>query len=199
MTTPTAGDPDQQLTQALNATEHLVAAIRDDQWAAATGCAPWTVRELLDHLVGGNQTFAAILTGQTPPDRAADHLGADPTAAYRAAGEALRAAFAQPGVMDRVLTVPAGAVPGAVALHLRLTEILVHGWDLAQAIGQPTSGLPADLAEQEHAFSAGQIATLPPTGAPFAPPQPVPDQSPAIDRLAALLGRPVTTRRVREG
>jgi len=91
--------------------------------------------------------------------------------------------------MEKIVTVPAGTVPGAVALHLRLTEHLVHGWDLARATGQATTGLPADLAEQELAFARVQLGKIPPDRRPFAPPQPVVDDAPAIDRLAALLGR----------
>jgi uncharacterized protein (TIGR03086 family) len=112
-------------------------------------------------------------------------------AAYRESGEALRAAFARPGVLDEVFAVPAGTLPGAVVLHLRLTELLVHGWDLARATGQSAAGLPADLAEQELAFSRLQLDRMPPGQRPFAASQPVDDDAPAIDRLAALLGRSV--------
>jgi uncharacterized protein (TIGR03086 family) len=96
-------------------------------------------------------------------------------------------------VFERMVTVPAGTVPGAVALHLRLTELLVHGWDLARATGQPTTGLPEDLAEQELAFSQVQLGRIPPDRSPFAPPQPADDAAPAVDRLAALLGRDPST------
>lgn len=102
---------------------------------------------------------------------------------------ALQAAFAQPGVLEKVVTVPIGAVPGVVALHLRIAESLVHGWDLAQATGQPTDGLPDDLAEQELEFSRRRLPDLPPDRRPFAPVQPVSDDAPALDRLVALLGR----------
>jgi uncharacterized protein (TIGR03086 family) len=150
------------------------------------------VRDLLNHLVGGNHAFAAVLTGQGPPDRGADHLGDDPSGAYRRSGHALQAAFARPGVMDKTVIVPAGAVSGAVALDLRITEILVHGRDLADATGQPTTGLPDDLAETELAFSRRALAQLRPDRHPFAPPQPVSEDAPVVDRLAALLGRPLT-------
>jgi uncharacterized protein (TIGR03086 family) len=146
------------------------------------------VRDLLNHLVGGNEAVAAVLRGQVPPD-GDDHLGEGPMMAYRRSGEALLAAFAEPGVFDKMITVPAGTVPVAVALHLRLTELLVHGWDLARATGQPTTGLPEDLAEQELSFSRVQLEKLPPGRSPFAPPQPVQQGAPAIDRLAGLLGR----------
>jgi uncharacterized protein (TIGR03086 family) len=152
------------------------------------------VRELLNHLVGGNLAFAAILTGHTPPDRASEHLGDDPATAYRQVSAALLAAFAQPGALETVITVPIGTVPGIVALHLRITESLVHGWDLARATNQPTHRLPDDLAEQELAFTRRQLPQLPPDRRPFADPQPAPDDAPALDRLVALLGRTPTAR-----
>lgn len=189
----TAPDPLEQLTRALDATGDLLAGVREDQWGAPTGCPGWRVRELVDHLVGGNRTFAAILSGQAPPDRDADHLRDDPIGAYRDAGQALRAGFSRPGVLEEEFSVPAGRLPGAAALHLRITELLVHGWDLARATGQATTGLPAELAETELAFSARQIDALPPDRRPFAPPQPVPGNAPAIDRLVAYLGRPVVS------
>jgi uncharacterized protein (TIGR03086 family) len=188
MTDFVPSDPHGQLARALHATEGLVAGVQPGQWTAATGCPGWSVRDLLNHLVGGNGGLASALHEQAPHDDG-DHLGDDPMTSYRRSGEALLAAFAEPDVFDKMVTVPAGTVPSAVALHLRLTELLVHGWDLATATGQPTAGLPEDLAEQELAFSRVQLKKMPPDRRPFAPPQPVQEDAPAIDRLAALLGR----------
>jgi uncharacterized protein (TIGR03086 family) len=176
-----------QLARALAATETLVAGVRADQWDAPTGCPGWTVRDLVEHLIGGTRHVAAVLAGQAPPP--AEALGDDPLERYRRAGEALLGAVDEPGVFEKVVTVPAGTVPTPVALHLRLTELLVHGWDVARATGQPTAGLPDDLAEQELAFSRVQLQRLPPDRSPFAPPQQIDAAAPAIDRLAALLGR----------
>jgi uncharacterized protein (TIGR03086 family) len=187
MASPTPSAVRDQLARALEATETLVSGVRDEQWSAPTGCPGWTVRDLVDHLVGGTRHVAAVLAGQAPPP--AEDLGGDPLSSYRRAGEALLAAVAEPEVFGRTVTVPAGTVPVPVALHLRLTELLVHGWDLARATGQPTTGLPDDLAEQELAFSRVQLERLPPERSPFAPSQPIDDAAPAIDRLAALLGR----------
>jgi uncharacterized protein (TIGR03086 family) len=78
-------------------------------------------------------------------------------------------------------------------LHLRITELLVHGWDVADATGQVVL-FPDDLAAQEVAFSQAKLADLPPDRRPFDPPQPIADDAPAIDRLVACLGRRVTTR-----
>jgi len=181
--------PVDQLHRALSATADLVAGIRDDQWSAPTPCTGWSVRELVNHLVVGNLGFAALLSGQAPPDRGADHLGDDPTGAYRRSAEQLAAAFAQPGALEATYQAPPGPVPGIAALHLRITEALVHGWDLARATGQPATVLPADLADAELGLSQTQLADVPRTGHPFGPAQPVADTAPSLDRLVAYLGR----------
>lgn len=196
-----ANPPIDKLQRALDAAGQLVAGVRSDQWSNPTPCPEWTVRALVDHLVTGNRRFAAIVSGEEPPPRETlgqaqgiDQLGDDPAGAYRDAAAALLAAFDRPGVLDRVFRVPAGPVPGVVALHLRITEALVHGWDLAHATGQPAQ-LPDDLAEEELAFARGAAAPdVPRTGRPFGPPLPIPDDAPAIDRLAAYLGRSATER-----
>ena len=188
---PTVG----QLRAALDAVEPLVAGIPDGLWTAPTPCTDWDVRALVAHVVAGNRLIADVLAGLTTVEEfraaaPADPLGDDPLAAYRAAGDAVVAAFTVPGALERPVTVPFGTVPGAVALHLRLTDVLVHGWDLARATGQQAA-VPPGLAEQELAFSAGAVQQLPPGRSPFDAPQEAAEDAPALDRLAALLGRTI--------
>ncbi|MBI2755205.1 MAG: TIGR03086 family protein [Chloroflexi bacterium] len=186
------------LGRACAATAALVNAVQSDQWSNATPCAEWNARALINHLVRGNRMAAALLRGEqpsrpgsTPPATAAEQLGDDPFSAYSASASELQAAFSRPNVLDGVYQAPVGPVPGATLLDLRITELLVHGWDLAQATGQPAR-LPEDLAEVELAFARGDRAPrVPRTGHPFGPIQPVPDDAPAIDRLAAYLGRSI--------
>jgi len=183
------------LARATDATGKLIASVGEDQWSNSTPCPDFNTRTLINHLVFGNRLFTGILSGDPPlpPSdmprlRPADQLGADPFAAHRDAGAGLVAAFSQPGVLERIFRAPIGAVPGLVMLHVRITEELVHGWDLAQATGQPAR-LPGDLAEVELGFSRGQFdGGLPRTGR-FGEAQPVAAAAPAIDRLAAFLGR----------
>lgn len=193
----TSAMPVDLLARALEATGALVAGVRADQWDAPTPCADWSVRDLVNHVVGGNHLFASILDGGQLPGpeqaarmRGADHLDGDAVAAYRRASSVLQDAFCQPDLMERMFPSPIGTVPAIVLLHLRITEILVHGWDLARATAQPAL-LPDDLAEQELQFTRGKLGDVPAGRSPFAPPQPVADDAPAIDRLAACLGRGV--------
>lgn len=193
-------DPHESLAAALSGTERLVAAIGPGEWGLPTPCTDWSVRDVVNHLVGGNLLFVRVLGGEALPPREelvaaarTDRLGEDAAGAYRASAAALVDAFRADGVLEQMVTVPAGTFPGIGALHLRTVEALVHGWDVAQGTGRPVA-FPEDLVEDELRFTRETLGRLPrrPAGqGPFAPAQAVPDDAPALDRLAALLGRPV--------
>ena len=119
---------------------------------------------------------------------AEDQLGGDPAAASRTSADEMLAAFRAPGVLERTHTVPAATLPGPAVVHLRTVETLVHGWDLARATSQPAP-FPDELVEAELGSSRELLGRLPAGRRPFGPFRPVADGAPAIDRLAALLGR----------
>ena len=184
-----------QLSLALDLTGELVGGVRADQWAGPTPCDEWTVADLVTHMVTGNYVFASILHGtplaQARSAAAVVQPGDDLAERYRDAAAKLVAALSQPGVLEQMFTIPVGTLPGVGAVHIRLVEMLVHGWDLAEATGQATA-FPEGLVEPELAFTQVQLDALPPERRPFGPPQPVADSAPAILRLVACLGRPVT-------
>jgi uncharacterized protein (TIGR03086 family) len=181
----------QDLDRALAGAARIVAGIGAGQWALPTPCTGVDVRALVNHLVTGNLLFAALVTGTPPPDRGADHLGDDPAAAFRGAAASLSGAFRTPGALGTVYTAPFGTAPGMALVHVRITEQLAHGWDLARATGQPAD-FPDDVAEHALAGAHAQLKSRPEgPNAPFAPEVPVPADAPAIDRLAGFLGRPV--------
>ncbi|MEC3980292.1 TIGR03086 family metal-binding protein [Amycolatopsis sp. H20-H5] len=175
------------LSRALGAVGHLVSGVRDDQWAAPTPCTEWTVWDLTNHLVVVNLTIAALIDGRTPPERTADLVGDDPAGAYRNSAAALRTVCEQPGALDRTIEGPLGTAKVAERLTLRIADLLVHAWDLAQATGLPLD-LPEDLVEK--ALSFGQSPEFAAARADrFAAALAVADDAPAIDRLIALTGR----------
>ncbi len=175
-----------QLAAVLGQTGELVAGVTAPQWNADTPCAGWDVRALVEHVVAGNLLFAAALRGDQPQPTSHDDLGS----AFAQSAAELLAAFRTPDALQRVVHVPFGAVPGEVALHLRITELLVHGWDIAAATGQVIT-FDEEVAKQELEFSRGAIGAIPPDRRPFGPPQPAPENAAATDTLAALLGRSV--------
>jgi uncharacterized protein (TIGR03086 family) len=183
------------LDTALDGAGHLVGAVAADQWELPTPCSDWTVRQLVNHLVGGNRLFARVLRGEPlpPPDQlgrrgSVDQLGDDAAAAFAGSADELRAALRGPEVMAGTYTVPAGTLPGPALVQLRTVEMLVHGWDLARATDQQVP-FPEELADHGLTFSRGMLTRLPAGRQPFGPSRPVADEAPAIDRLAALLGR----------
>jgi len=167
----------------------LIEGVQEEQWSAVTPCSDWTVHALVNHLVGMNLVFAALLSNQAPPERGTDRIGDDPVGVYRDSASILIAAFDQPGVLERSYHGPLGTATGSDRLQIRLYDLLAHGWDLAHATGQPVE-LPSDLAEQALAFARVQLSTQPRTGR-FEPAETISDDAPAIDRLAAFLGRSV--------
>jgi uncharacterized protein (TIGR03086 family) len=187
------------LETALDGTGALVAAVSAEQWDLPTPCSDWTVRRLVNHLVGGNRLATRILRGERMPPvdqlgrrGSEDQLGSDPANAFATSARELLAAIRAPGVLDSVHTLPAGTLPGPAVVHLRTVEALVHGWDLSRATGRALS-VPDELAEQELRFSRDLLGRMPEERRPFEPSRPVDDGAPAIDRLAALLGRDPST------
>lgn len=190
-------DPVASLARATDAFEGVLTRVEPQQWTLPTPCPEWNVRQLVEHVVSGQRLFAQVMRG-VPLEVAAREreewaglLDTDDAAAiYRDSSAELVAAFGVPGALERMVTVPAGAMPGVAALHLRATEALVHGWDLAQACGLAFDP-PPDVAEGEIAFSGPMLERIPPErrARRFGTSQPVDDSAPPIDRLAALLGR----------
>jgi uncharacterized protein (TIGR03086 family) len=180
------------LVRACEAVGDLISRVGPDQWDAPTPCSEWNVRDVVNHVVEGNQVFVALVDGGPMPERGTDHLGDDPAGAYRASAAVLRDAFGRPGVLERSYPGPFGKGTGAEILQIRVADLLTHGWDLVQATAIPAD-LPEEVAEQALAFIRIQLANQP--RAPrFADPQPIDDTAPAIEQLAAFTGRQVPPR-----
>jgi uncharacterized protein (TIGR03086 family) len=182
------------LRAAATAMEGVIAGIGPAHWSAPTPCPAWSVADLTDHVVAGNRRFASALRGEPalpsqPDDGDADGNGAtDRLVAYRRSVDHLYEAFAAPGALDRIVSVPFGQVPGAVALHLRVVELVVHGWDLARATDQHLD-VPDDVVRAELEFTRQTLPRVPADRMPFGPPQPAGEEASTLDELAALLGR----------
>ena len=192
--TAAAGRPDPvaMLERAVAATEAIVAGVRSDQMDLATPCTDWTVRDVIDHVVKGNSWAVANLASESgsAPRPGGDMVGDDPAAAFAASSAQMVAAFKAPGALAKMLDLPFGRMPGAAFAGFRMGDLLVHGWDIAKATGQPTDFAP-ELNEAALA-AARRTMTFDRAGSPFQPEQPVAAEAPAADRFAAFLGRTVS-------
>jgi uncharacterized protein (TIGR03086 family) len=118
--------------------EH-VRAIGDDRWSGATPCADWDVRALVNHLVGENLWTPPLFDGRTIADVGdafdGDVLGADARAAWAASAGPAVDAVQGDGAMDRTVHLSFGDFEGRFYAWQLFFDFLVHGWDLARAIG----------------------------------------------------------------
>ena len=183
----------EQLSYVLDSMEKLIANTRDDQMTNPTPCDKWTVRDLINHFVGGGHMFAMLYRGEPMPDMdgpVPDMLGSDPAAAARAARADFDAAIAVPGAMDRIVHLPIGSVPAPTGLQLATFDVLVHCWDLATATGQPFDP-PADVVAAAQGFAEQLLPAEARDGDTFkAEETPSAGASP-LARLAAFTGRAV--------
>jgi uncharacterized protein (TIGR03086 family) len=116
-----------------------VRQVRPEQWSAPTPCADWDVRALVNHVVGEQRWTVPLFEGATIAEVGdrfdGDLLGNDPIgSAVEAAGQA-DAAVAQPGVVDRTVQLSFGPTPAEEYIWQLLADHVVHGWDVAAAIG----------------------------------------------------------------
>ena len=185
------------LEKAFASTAAVLARVKPDQLDDSTPCSSWKVRDLINHIVGGTTFFAvAAETGTAPSgggDDAPDLASGDFNAAFAEGSKRAVAAFRAEGAMEKTMTLPFGALPGAVFVNIAATDAFAHGWDLARATGQDTD-LDPELAATLLANTRGFLpdAMRGADGqAPFGPRVDVPESAPAADQLAGFLGRQV--------
>jgi uncharacterized protein (TIGR03086 family) len=182
------------LGKVVGETGRLVDGTSDGDLDKPTPCAEWTVRDLINHVTGGATMFAVSAEqGSVPDDVLAkisgDNLGDDYKGAFRAAtGRALEV-YEDPSVLDKVVTLPFGQMPAAVALNIAIFDVATHAADLAHATGQA----PPDDAILEAALEMGKQMIGPELRAPgvFGPEQPAPAGATSAQRLLAFAGRSV--------
>jgi uncharacterized protein (TIGR03086 family) len=168
-----------------------VRAVGPDQWGAPTPCAGWDVRTLVNHIVYEQLWSVPLFGGATIAEVGdrfeGDLLGEDPVAQAEAAAARADAAVAGPGVLDRSVNLSSGATPAGEYLHQLFADHLVHGWDLAVAIGADRTLDPEAVracldwfTDREDTYRAGGV---------IGPAVPVPPDAGPQERLLAAFGR----------
>jgi uncharacterized protein (TIGR03086 family) len=173
----------------------LVAAVRPDQLGDPTPCPQYAVGDLVEHIGGLALAFTAAagkeLGGETQgaPVGDAARLPDDWPTRIPQDLEALAVAWQDPEAWTGMTQAGSVDLPGDIAGLVALDELVVHGWDLARATGQPYDPDGADL-EAVEGFLAGfgDDREAGPDAA-FGPPVDVTDDASALDRVVALSGR----------
>lgn len=181
----------EELVRAITATRAVLSGVKPDDLDRPTPCPSWDVHALINHIIGGPRWAAAVMVGREPVTE--DYGAGDYLASYDETTAEALAAFAVPGALEKTVSLPFGDFTGAWLLLGTTVDQLTHGWDLARATGQSTD-LDAEVAQEVLVQVMGQIpdAFRGDEGmAWFGPPQKVPTDATAADRLAAYLGRRV--------
>jgi uncharacterized protein (TIGR03086 family) len=174
----------------------LVAHVTDDQLGEPTPCPDYTLGDLLDHVGGLSLAFTAAATKETAalagqgPSADASRLGDDwRTRIPRDLAE-LANAWRDPNAWTGMTQAGGIDLPGEIAGLVALDEVVIHGWDVARASGQPFDPNPAVL-EAVHGFVAqfsgpGQEDSR---AGLFGPEVPVAADRPLLDRVIGMAGR----------
>jgi uncharacterized protein (TIGR03086 family) len=177
--------------QALAVFDRAMHKVGPDDWDAPTPCADWTVRDLVNHLVVEQLWVPDMLAGRTVAEVGdrfdGDQLGDDPLRVWQESSQAARAAWLAPGAVTRTVHLSYGDERAEEYGWQMTTDLAVHGWDLATALGVD-AGIPDGLAAALLGYVEPQLA-LWSGSSMFADPVPVPDDAAAPARLVALLGR----------
>ena len=176
-------------------TTEVINNVGTGQFGEPTLCTEWTVRDLINHMVGGATMFAVSVEAGSVPDEMAgqlmggDNVGADPTGAWAVASQRAMSAFTSPGAMDKTVKLPFGEMPAAIALNIAIFDVATHAVDVARATGQKV----ADTETLEGALGIGRQMIGPDLRAPgvFDAEQQIGDTESAEDRLLAFAGRKI--------
>jgi uncharacterized protein (TIGR03086 family) len=162
-----------------------------DQWAAPTPCPEWDVRALVNHIVGEDLWTVPLMEGATIEEVGdrfdGDVLGDDPRATARGAADAATIAVGSGVVAGRTVHLSFGDTPAEEYAYQLAADHLIHGWDLAAAVGgdrqfdpELVEALAAWYADREELFrAAGAVAERPADVVPSGP----------QDRLLVAFGR----------
>ncbi|MFH9136852.1 TIGR03086 family metal-binding protein [Streptomyces sp. NPDC017524] len=197
----------------------LLGPVDDSRLDGPTPCPDYAVRELLGHLAGLATAFRDAArkdlgaSTAVSPDAALPVLDDDWRAALPRRLDEMAAAWRSPGAWTGTTRAGGVELPAEVAGAVALNELVVHGWDLARATGQPYAAGEAELRSCEALLAPAEEdgpggpdgASDPggPRGAGgaddtggsegsdglFGMPVPVPDGAPPLDRVIALSGR----------
>ncbi len=171
----------------------LAEAVTDDMLPAPTPCGDYTVRDLLAHVMGLTIAFrdAAAKAGTSAQDAVPGRAALDDDWRDQLPGRllAMAAAWHAPQAWEGLTKVGGGTMPAPIVGQAGLNELVIHGWDLARATGQPYGCDEASAHASAEFLSLASAAAEPGQRGPFGPAVDVPPGAPVLVRAIGLSGR----------
>ena len=184
------------LGPAADALAGLVRSVDDRQLDHPTPCEATSLAALLDHVDGLALAFAVAARKEPLPD------GVDPTPQASTATLTedwrtriperladLVAAWREPGAWEGSTSVGGIDMPADACGATGLDELVVHGWDVARALGVPYEIDEASVAGARVFVDMVTGPGVQPPPGLFGPAVPVAGDASALDQLVALTGR----------
>lgn len=123
----------------------LISQVKD--WDAPTPCSEWNVRELVNHVVSEALWIKPLFAGKTIAEVGdsldGDILGDNPKQTWQRARTEAVAALNQPDALAKTVHLSYGDRTGTQYMEPMATDVIIHGWDLAAAIGADRTINPA--------------------------------------------------------
>jgi uncharacterized protein (TIGR03086 family) len=174
----------------------LVAGAPDAELGDPTPCPAYTLGDLIDHVGGLALAFTAAarkdgghyanMQASGDSSRLGDGWRVRIPRDLAALAEAWRA----PAAWDGMTRIAGDDAPAAIIGLSAADELVVHGWDIARATGQPYQ-CPPELLQAAHSFLVQFASPDLPAGpeVPFGPSRAVPADASLLDQVLALAGR----------
>jgi uncharacterized protein (TIGR03086 family) len=176
------------LAPAARRMSQLVVAVPDARLGDPTPCQNTSVADLLDHINGLSIAFAGAArkandeTTNSAPRADGANLESDWRAQIPRRIDALADAWRPPDAWQGMTRAGSIDMPGEIAGIVALDELVIHGWDLARALGADY-----DVSDAELNVLQPFVQNAPP--GLFAPPVPVAKDAPLLARVIGLAGR----------
>jgi uncharacterized protein (TIGR03086 family) len=174
----------------------LVAGVPDELLDAPTPCPAYTLGDLVEHVDGLASAFTGAAVKDTgdatshAPSGDASRLSDDWRIRIPRDLAALADAWRDPDAWSGMTKAGGVDLPGEVAGLVALDEVVVHGWDVARAAGQPYECDAASLgAVQAFVSQFSEPGHEEARAGLFGPVVEVPDDAPLLDRVIGLTGR----------
>ncbi|GAB3834849.1 TIGR03086 family metal-binding protein [Kribbella italica] len=165
----------------------VVAGITQEDLSRPTPCDKYTVTDLLAHVDEGARGFAAAEEERPAVEEplVVGEPGWQETLAARV--DRLGEAWADPKAWEGTSDLAGLGLTKAEWGRIALTELVVHGWDLARATGQEVD-LPDETVRACFEHVAGFLQE-PPVPELWGTPVSVADDAPLLERLVGITGR----------
>jgi uncharacterized protein (TIGR03086 family) len=124
-----------RLDGAFTSTGRFIALVTPEQLSLPTVCSEWDVRALLNHTTGVVARLGAAAARTPLAGDRTDWVGTDAGAEFEQVAKVTLSAWSQPGALEGTCGLSFGEMPAEVVAGINFLDTLVHGWDVAKAVG----------------------------------------------------------------